>query len=96
MSHAINHCELTSQVREAGHSVDDLKEMVMERAGQIVAEAFTGGKKSKRHDLPGVELMALSVAMHVINEGANEVAGDLELDLGELKEHATGEHISSC
>lgn len=92
--HAINHCGLTADV-EQKMSKSDFTEAVMKRSGEIITAAQTG-KPLPAHKLGGVELCALVVANHVIENGAAMVASDLDVDLARLKKLAASQHISSC
>ncbi len=96
MAHAIDHCDLYAEIARK-MTADDFKEEVMSRTAQLVTDAQTGnGKVSKPHKLAGVELVARSVAQSVIDAGARQIAEDLRVDIGELKELAASTHISSC
>ncbi|MBT6691378.1 hypothetical protein HOB10_03540 [Candidatus Parcubacteria bacterium] len=94
MHNVINHCEL---YREVQGSMDtaDFQEAVMTRAGEIV-EAAKNGQTSDPHNLRGVEIVAWSVAQHVLNEGARQIASDLGVEIDRLKRQASSQHISSC
>jgi hypothetical protein len=94
-SYAINHCGLRNAILDAGMSRADFTEAVMKRTGEIVSDAQTG-KQSAAHKFGGVELCAQSVARVVIDEGARQVAQDLDVDLERLKNLATSAHISGC
>lgn len=96
MKYAINHCDLCQEVEDGGMSKPDIQEALMERVGQIIAETYRGGKKSKPHKYLGIELMAKAVAQEVIQEGANKVAKDLNIDLTEMTDLAKSSHISFC
>jgi hypothetical protein len=93
--HVINHCGFTAEIKKAGIDKFRFRELVVERAGQIIA-SVTSGKESKPHKLAGVEIAAFAVAMHVISQGALQIARDLGTDLGDLKALASSQHISSC
>lgn len=92
----INHCEMRDQIKEAGLGKEDFMEAVLERAGAIVITTLAGKGAGKPHKYPGVELAAMAVANHVINEGANKVAADLEVPLDDLKTQGASKHISWC
>jgi hypothetical protein len=94
-NYAINHCELVEEIRNKNLDSDDFKEEVMNRVPGII-ESIKTGKTTKPHKLAGVELVAFSLAIHVIEEGARQIASDLDVDLDRLKKHAVSEHISSC
>ena len=96
MGHAINHCGLTRAIGQAGLTRHDFQEEVMNRAAELITAAQTGQNGPKPHKLAGVELVAQSVATHVIDEGARQVACDMNVDLRQLKELAASQHISSC
>ena len=93
--HTINHCGMKEQIESAQMSRDDLKEAVIERVGFVVSSILSG-KPSTPHKQPGVELLATTIAFDIVNSGAQKLANDFDLDLQELKDHASAAHISSC
>jgi len=82
--YVINHCGFYQQVLDSGMDSADFTEAVMEQVGKIV-EGTLAGKSVKPHKFPGVELVAKSVALHVIEDGARQVAQDLDVDVDRLK-----------
>lgn len=97
---AINHCEITSQIGIGKKMTkEDFTEVVMVRSGEIVLDVMevrSGKTKSKPSKVPGVEIVAHAIATHVIDEGAERIAKDIELDLKQLKDLASSKHISFC
>lgn len=98
MGYAIDHCEERAAVREADWSSQDFSEAVMERVGEIVEDTFISGKRAKRpsHKFRAVEIVAYSIAQHVIENGASTLANDFGQDLERLKQLAVSTHISGC
>ncbi len=100
MSKAIDHCELVRQIQAAKMQEGDVMEAVMTRVGQLTREAFTDADRSPRHDLPGIELMAVAIAIagsgSVVWNGAAKTAADFDMSLSRMAEQAGGQHISFC
>ena len=98
MDHAINHCQLVDEARDAQVDTVTFQEQVLERAHQLVLDRTGAGgeKASEPHQLRAIEVAAVAVADHVIQEGARQIASDFRVSLDDLKDHAAAEHISSC
>jgi hypothetical protein len=93
--YSINHCELVSKAQDGGLDEAGFKEAVLERTFQIV-EAARINKVTKPHEFEAVEIVAQSVARHVIEEGAKKIALHFSANLEDLKRLAASQHISSC
>lgn len=99
MEHVINHCGLRNEMQQKQMTREDFMERVLQRAGQIiddVVENRTGEEKSNPSEYAGVEITAIAVANHVLDEGAGKIAADMGTSLQVLKEQASAAHISSC
>lgn len=97
--YAIDHCEMSRDIFDSGLDSDDVRELVIERSGEIIENMLKDGKKGDPHEFPGIELMAMSIASHVIDEGAIKVAKDFHIreeEMEKLKSHAASRHISTC
>lgn len=92
----INHCDMTTAIKNAELDKEAVMEEVMDQAGKIIYAQLNGKEAPDAHEHAGIQLMATSVALHSIEQGAKEVAGDVDIDLEALKQHAAKQHISAC
>ncbi|QQR82624.1 hypothetical protein IPJ70_00725 [Candidatus Campbellbacteria bacterium] len=62
----------------------------------LIVRAQLAGQPIPVHARPGVQLLAVSIANHVIADGAQRLATYIGLDLDRIKKTAASDHISSC
>lgn len=71
-------------IKEKQMSKEDVMEAVMDRAGVIVANSISGKGRGIVHPVAGIELLSTTIAKVILEEGADKVARDLSLNLGEI------------